>query len=218
MNLKKRLLVSALAVTLLAPTALATFENTNGTITASAAKHKAKHHKKTKKAKKHHKKKTTKKTTTNQNTQTQPTNTTNTTPQNNDVQTFNNAVGSLGKYANPSNMTSFTVGSGTRFSLGGNQDYVNSLNDITNNMGNSDAYDAQMYGNSAVLEFQQQALQLYQGFRGRFSSYDNDTLDSAANAVQQNWVSASSTSSSVNNQWTNVKILLNDLSNAFSKL
>ncbi|MHA8137561.1 hypothetical protein ACYATM_00290 [Lactobacillaceae bacterium Scapto_B20] len=218
MNLKKRLLVSTLAASLLAPTALATFENTTGnTITASAAK--AKHHKKVKKAKKAKKaakKKTTKQAPITNQTNTQPTQTT--TPQNTDQQTYNNAVGSLGKYANPSNMTSFTVGTGTRFNLGGNQDYVNSLNDITNNMGSSDAYDAQMYGNSAILEFQQQALQLYQGFRGRFSSYDNDTLTSASTAVQQNWVSASSSSDSVNSQWNNVKILLNDLSNAFSKL
>ncbi|MEJ6399814.1 hypothetical protein [Nicoliella lavandulae] len=202
----------------------------------AAKKTTKKHHKKAKHAKKTTTTTTTTTTTSSSATSAQPevkktavqtqTTTTTSTPATtqatssvNAAQVYNNAVASLGQYANPGNMTSYTVGDGTRFNDSDvNQNIKNAINDMVNNMGSTDQYDAQNYGNSAVQAFAQQSLALYQGFKGYFSSYDNDNLTSTINAVQQNAVNAKSSSADVNNEWNLIINFLNGLSNAFSKL
>ncbi|UQS87411.1 hypothetical protein MOO44_04465 [Nicoliella spurrieriana] len=247
MKIKKTLLMTALSLTLVAPTVLGAF-NSEAQVTVNAAKkHKAKSHKAKKTTKKT--KKTTKKAkngkvkkvkkTTNTTTTTTTTNpTTTTTTQtpttttstatastpaaqpagNSDQTAFNNAVGPLAVYANPGGQNTYIVGNGTQFNKGNYTDYRDALNALTTDMGSTDAYDNTNYGNKAVQEFQQQASQLAQAFNGRFSSYDNQVISQAASRVQQNWANSMTSSSARDQQWNNVQNLLNAISGGFSKL
>ncbi|MBW1605144.1 hypothetical protein [Lactobacillus sp. Sy-1] len=232
MKFKKTLLMTALSVTLVAPTVLEAFSS-EAPVTVNAAKHKAKKHKakKGKKAKKTNKKKkvaapktsvqNTNTTTPTPNPTPTPSETTTTQPStpslSSDATAYNNAVNSLGSYAKAGSISNYTVGPGTSYPGGASVDIKNSLNAMTTDMGNTDSYDNQLFGNKAVMVFQQQVNHLYQAFQTRFTADDNNVLKENYNKVQQQWINSSSNNSTVNLQWTNITNFLSSLSNAFSK-